>query len=93
MLAENEETERPVKISKTQFPVDPKFLGMSYNQRYQEMLNRFIGKQIYQGGWFITTRIDETGRATYNEPLPTATGATFKAAVKGRVDWVKAVFD
>jgi hypothetical protein len=26
------------------------FKGMSYNQRYQEMLKRFMGDNIYQAG-------------------------------------------
>jgi type II restriction enzyme len=47
---------------------------MSYNQRYQEMLKRFMGDNIYQAGWFITTKTDNDGRVSYAEPLATASG-------------------
>jgi len=66
---------------------------MSYNQRYQEMLKRFMGDNIYQGGWFITTKQDEAGRVSYAEPLATATGKAFRVAVRGRVNYVRSVLD
>lgn len=50
---------------------------MSYSQRYQEMLKRFIGDNIYQAGWFITTKTDDAGRVSYTEPLATASGKAF----------------
>ncbi|TCM46941.1 restriction endonuclease XhoI [Kribbella sp. VKM Ac-2568] len=93
VLREDKETEAPRRTQKTLFPVDPAFDGMSYNQRYQEMLSRFMGDNIYQAGWFITTAVDEMGRVTYSEPLATATGKSFRVAVKGRVDYVRSVLD
>lgn len=91
VLREDEETERSDRPISALFPADPTFEGMSYNQRYQEMLKRFMGDNIYQGGWFITTKVDDEDKVTYAEPLATATGKAFRAAVKGRVDYVKSV--
>lgn len=91
VLREDEETERPNRSINALFPADQAFKGMSYNQRYQEMLRRFMGDNIYQGGWFITTRVDDDGSVSYAEPLATATGKAFRAAVKGRIDFVKSV--
>lgn len=63
---------------------------MSYNQRYQEMVRRFIGDGIYQAGWFVATKSAEDG-VTYTEPLATATAEAFTAQIKGRVEYVNAV--
>lgn len=91
VLREDDETERPGRPIKALFPADATFRGMSYNQRYQEMLRRFISDNIYQAGWFITTKIDETGRVSYAEPLATASGRAFRVAVEGRLRYVRSV--
>jgi hypothetical protein len=54
------------------------------------MIRRFMGDNIYQGGWFITTKTDGEGRVSYCDPLATASGKAFRAAVEGRVRYVKA---
>lgn len=74
VLREDPETEKENRSTKALFPVDPEFTGKSYNQRYQEMLKRFMGDNIYQGGWFITTKVDDQDKVTYSEPLATASG-------------------
>jgi hypothetical protein len=91
VLREDEETERPDRPIDALFPADPAFKGMSYNQRYQEMLRRFMGDNIYQAGWFITTKTDEAGRVSYAEPLTTASGKAFRVMVQGRVNYVRSV--
>ena len=91
VLREDTETEIPNRPIAALFAADEAFRGLSYNQRYQEMLRRFIGDNIYQGGWFITTKTDDEGRVSYCEPLATASGKAFRAAVEGRVQYVKAV--
>ncbi|WP_432948271.1 PaeR7I family type II restriction endonuclease [Kribbella sp. CA-253562] len=93
VLREDEETEQPNRPITALFPADPAFKGMSYNQRYQEMLRRFMGDNIYQAGWFITTKTDDAGRVSYTEPLATATGKAFRVAVEGRVNYVRSVID
>jgi len=93
VLREDDETEAPNRSVKALFPVDETFRGMSYNQRYQEMLRRFMGDSVYQAGWFITTRIDDRGDVSYTEPLATASGKAFRAAVEGRVKYVESVVD
>jgi Restriction endonuclease XhoI len=93
VLREDEETESPARPIDALFPADPAFEGMSYNQRYQEMLKRFMGDNIYQGGWFITTKMDEAGRVSYTEPLAIASGKAFRVAVQGRVNYVRSVLD
>lgn len=91
VLREDPETEMPDRPIDALFPADKEFAGKSYNQRYQEMLSRFMGDNIYQGGWFITTKVDEEGKVSYAEPLATATGKAFRAAVEGRVNYVREV--
>lgn len=93
VLREDGETEAPDRPTTALFPADPAFAGLSYNQRYQEMLKRFISDNIYQAGWLITTRIDDAGRVSYAEPLATASGKAFRAAVEGRVSYVRSVLD
>jgi hypothetical protein len=93
VLREDLETEAPARPIDALFSADAAFRGMSYNQRYQEMLRRFMGDNIYQGGWFITTHIDEQGHVSYAEPLATASGKAFRTAVEGRVSYVKSVLD
>ncbi len=93
VLREDEETERPDRSVRALFPADPTFQGMSYNQRYQEMLKRFMSDNIYQAGWFITTKTGTSGRVSYAEPLATASGKAFRAAVGGRVNFVRSVLD
>jgi hypothetical protein len=94
VLREDDETEEAGRSVDAVFPVDPTFAGMSYTQRYQEMLRRSMGENVYQAGWYITTSIDEVDDAApvrYAEPLSTATGRAFRAAVHGRVNYVKSV--
>jgi hypothetical protein len=91
VLREDKETECPDRPIDALFPADPAFVGMSYSQRYQEMLKRLIGDNIYQAGWFITTKTDDAGRVSYAEPLATASGKAFRAAVQGRVNYVRSV--
>lgn len=91
VLREDEETEGPNRPIDALFPADPAFKGMSYNQRYQEMLRRFMRDNIYQAGWFITTKTDEAGRVSYSEPLTTASGKAFRVMVQGRVNYVRSV--
>lgn len=91
VLREDEETEKTDRSISALFPADPAFKGLSYNGRYQEMLRRFMGDNIYQGGWFITTKTDSAGKVSYAEPLATASGQAFRVAVEGRVNYVKSV--
>jgi len=92
VLEESAETERvPQRPASALFPIDPVFSYMSYNKRYQTMLSRFLGDQIYHAGWFITSKRATPGSVTYLEPLATATAASFTAAINGRVEFVKAV--
>ena len=93
VLREDDETEYPNRPVDALFPADLAFKGMSYNQRYQEMLKRFMGDNIYQAGWFITTKTDDAGRVSYAEPLATASGKAFRTAVQGRVNYVRSVLD
>lgn len=93
VLREDKETEQVNRRVPALFPVDPVFEGQSYNQRYQEMVRRFMGDNIYQAGWFITTKVNEGGSVTYNEPLATATSKAFRAAVHGRVEYIRSVLD
>ncbi|WP_326552140.1 PaeR7I family type II restriction endonuclease [Micromonospora sp. NBC_01813] len=88
VLREDSETEQSRHDTSALFPTDPTFHGLSYNQRYQEMIRRFMGDNVYQLGWFITTCVDGQGVVSYNEPLATATGKAFRAAVQGRVNYV-----
>jgi hypothetical protein len=91
VLREDSETEQPDRSIRALFPADETFRGMSYSQRYQEMLSRFLGDNVYQAGWFITTTIDDDGHISYAEPLAIASGKAFRAAVEGRVNYVKSV--
>lgn len=91
VLREDRETEMPNRPIDALFAADTEFRGRSYNQRYQEMLRRFMGDNIYQGGWFITTKMDDKGEVSYAEPLATATGKAFRTAVEGRVNYVREV--
>ncbi|MFE1945198.1 PaeR7I family type II restriction endonuclease [Streptomyces massasporeus] len=93
VLREDDETEKPNRSIKAEFPVDQAFDGLSYNQRYQEMLRRFMGDNVYQLGWFITTKMEEDGTISYAEPLAAATGKAFRVAVQGRVDYIRSVLD
>ncbi|MEV0581293.1 PaeR7I family type II restriction endonuclease [Nonomuraea sp. NPDC050310] len=90
VLQETAETEQKNRSTKALFPTDPEFKGMSYNERYQEMVKRFIGENIYQAGWFVTTKVTDEG-IVYNEPLATATAEAFAVQIRGRVEFVKAV--
>lgn len=91
VLQETDETERRNRSTEALFPADRKFVGMSYRERYQEMISRFVSDNVYQAGWFITTRAHDDGTVTYAEPLATATGSSFRAAIQGRVNYVRSV--
>lgn len=89
VLREDNETERVGTPVKALFSGDSVFAGMSYSQRFQEMLNRVLRDNIYQAGWFITTKIDRDGRVSFAEPLMTASGATFRTMVEARVNLIR----
>ncbi|MFF4420555.1 PaeR7I family type II restriction endonuclease [Streptomyces sp. NPDC001549] len=90
MLQETPETEKEGRVTRAMFPTDTTFQGLSYNQRYQEMIRRFIGERVYDAGWFITAKRAD-GEITYAEPLATATASVLRAAIEGRVKVVKAM--
>ncbi|MFI1064699.1 PaeR7I family type II restriction endonuclease [Streptomyces spororaveus] len=90
ILEETPETEKEGRTTRALFPTDPAFQGLSYNQRYQEMIRRFIKERVYDAGWYITSkRVD--GDISYLEPLATATSDVLRAAIEGRVKVVKAM--
>ena len=89
VLREDSETERVGTSVKALFTGDAAFAGMSYSQRFQEMLNRVLRDNIYQAGWFITTKIDMDGQVSFAEPLMTASGAAFRTMVEARVNLIR----
>ncbi|MET7993104.1 PaeR7I family type II restriction endonuclease [Amycolatopsis sp. NPDC005232] len=94
VLEETGETEQKDRMTKALFPTDEEFNGGSYNDRYQIMLSRFLSDQVYNAGWFITTRNPSDGvdpSVTYSEPLAIATAEAFVAAIEGRINVVKAI--
>ncbi|MGW1277906.1 PaeR7I family type II restriction endonuclease [Streptomyces tsukubensis] len=91
VLEETDETEKLNRQSHALFDIDPAFKGISYTQRYQEMISRFVGENVYDIGWFITTQRAGNGNITYKEPLPTATARTLQVAIEGRINLVKAM--
>ncbi|MER6008877.1 PaeR7I family type II restriction endonuclease [Nonomuraea angiospora] len=90
ILQEDDESELRNRATNALFPTDPVFEGMSYNERYQEMVRRFLGENIYQAGWFVTTKVTDEG-IVCNEPLATATAEAFSIQIRARVDFVKSV--
>ncbi|SFL14906.1 Restriction endonuclease XhoI [Streptosporangium canum] len=92
VLQETTETEKKNRSTKALFSTDVTFEGMSYNERYQEMVKRFIGERVYQAGWFVTTKVTDEG-IVYNEPLATAAAAAFAVQIRGQVEYVKTVLD
>jgi hypothetical protein len=89
VLREDSETERVGTPVKALFAGDAAFARMSYSQRFQEMLNRVLRDNIYQAGWFITTKMDLDGRVSFAEPLMTASGAAFRTMVEARVNLIR----
>lgn len=85
VLQESDETEQIGRDTSALFPVDPEFVGLLYNQRYQKMISRFLSDQIYHANWFVTTKRMQPTSVTYLQPLATATAVAFTAAVRGRV--------
>lgn len=92
VLREDFETEVYNRDISALFTVDEHYRGLSYNQRYQMMISRFVSDNIYQAGWFITTKIEDDNSVSYAEPLVTATGKSFRAAVRGRAEFIRSVF-
>jgi Restriction endonuclease XhoI len=93
VLQEDDETEKRRGPIRTLFQHDPEFDGLSYNQRYQMMIKRFISHEIYHAGWFLTTKRTRDGAVTYLEPLATACAATLAEAIAGRVNVVRAAVE
>lgn len=93
VLQENEETEKSRRLPKTLFPTDPVFAGLSYSERYQAMITRFLDHKVYQAGWFLTTKRLAEGGVTYDEPLISACAATFAEEIIGRVNVVRAAVE
>jgi hypothetical protein len=56
VLQEDNETEQRRGPIRTLFQHDQEFDGLSYNQRYQTMIRRFISHEVYHAGWFLTTK-------------------------------------
>lgn len=90
VLQETPETEQKGRATKALFPTDSIFEGMSYSERYQEMVKRFIGERVYQAGWFVSTKVTDEG-IVYNEPLATAAAETFAVQIRGQVNYVRTV--
>lgn len=93
ILREDQESERPNLPIAALFPADETFRGMSYSERYQEMIKRFMNERVYQASWFLTTRQEPDGTVTYREPLAIASGKAFRTAIEGRVRFIQSVVD
>lgn len=89
VLAEDAETEKKNRSTRALYQIDGAFLGTSYNERYQEMVRRFVSEKVYDAAWFIAT----DNKDSMKEPLVTATARTFAQAIAGRVDLVRSIVD
>ncbi|MEU8397991.1 PaeR7I family type II restriction endonuclease [Nonomuraea sp. NPDC048892] len=89
ILQEDDETTQKNRETHAKFDVDSDFPGMSYEDRYREMIRRFLLKEVYDAGWFLTTTYIDSIR-THKEPLSMASYAAFAAALVGRVETVQA---
>ncbi|MEU4573604.1 PaeR7I family type II restriction endonuclease [Nonomuraea sp. NPDC023979] len=92
ILQEDEETTKKDRDTSAKFEVDPTYVGMSYEDRYQEMIRRFLLHKVYDAGWFLTTTYID-GVRTHKEPLSIASFAVFAAALNGRVQQVQAFLE
>jgi hypothetical protein len=92
ILQEDKETTKKNRNTSAKFKVDPAYVGMSYEDRYQEMIRRFLLHKVYDAGWFLTTTYID-GVRTHKEPLSIASFAVFAAALNGRVKQVQAFLE
>lgn len=89
VLEQSTATEAELRPAKTPFAIDPTFNGVTYSKQYQIALSRLVSEKLYDAAWFLTL-VDSAAETGYNEPLNTATLATFKSLIKARVDFVRA---
>jgi len=88
VLEETSRTKQVLRPSATVFPIDTQFDQVTYSRQYQIALSRFVSEELYNAAWFLSTAMRDDGAYGYMEPLPTATGETFKGLIKSRVDFV-----
>ncbi|MFC5833722.1 PaeR7I family type II restriction endonuclease [Nonomuraea insulae] len=92
ILKEDAETIQKDRETHAKFDVDQEYVGMSYEDRYQEMIRRFLLRKVYDAGWFVTTTYID-GVRTHKEPLSLASYAVFAVALKGQVQLVQAFLE
>lgn len=71
------------------FPMDPEFVGATYQQRAAIWLRRLLMKRLYNAAWYAVVNPNQ-GVKGVREPDPDLSWAKFEAAIRGRVGEVLA---
>jgi type II restriction enzyme len=71
------------------FPMDPAFVGATYQQRAAIWLRRLLMKRLYNAAWYAVVN-PKLGVNGVHEPDPDLGWAKFEAAIRGRVGEVLA---
>lgn len=81
----------PVRVpGRMPFPADPIFVGASYIERYRIYFERMVTEGNYDAAALITA---EAGSDEYIVPSPSLSLANMEAAIRARVEYVKALPD
>jgi hypothetical protein len=86
MIADDDKSRNPTKVSEPLFPVDEQFRGASYQRRAELFCRRLVLEQLYDASSFVVSSRDPQGPVT--EPSSELSFANFAASIRGHVHYV-----
>lgn len=85
MLEDCPRSNSPVSVRQSHFPVFPDFVGASYSQRYQILMNKLVRERLYDSACFLTSSCDNGPKGRYAHPNPELSFTQFAASLTGRI--------
>lgn len=80
----------PRRVPTTAFPIEPKFYGTSYLDRYRILTQRLVATGMYDAAVVVAS---ERGHGIVQDRENTLSLANFESAVKARIEYVKTLIE
>ncbi len=85
MLEDCPASTSPVAVRQPHFPVFPEFVGASYSQRYQLLMNRIVRERHYDSACFLMSARETGASGRYTYPAADLTFSQMSASLTGRI--------
>jgi len=85
MLEDCPQSNSPVSVRQSHFPVFPDFIDTSYSQRYQLLMTKLVRERLYDSTCFLMSSRESGGKGRYTHPAQELSFIQFSASLAGRI--------